>query len=101
VSQFSQLYTAATAEAVATIADTLTFDGADYPCVLSEETYGNALADGGFEPLREIRATVKSADAPTFAIGRRVTVNGREFRISGIDTDAASIDLRLQAPDQR
>jgi hypothetical protein len=101
VSQFSQIYKAAVEETVETIGDTLTFDGEDYSCVLAEETYGNALADGGFEPMRETRATVASDGAPTFTIGRRVTINAREYRIVGIDTDAASIDLRLQAPDKR
>lgn len=101
MSQFSQLYAAATSEAVATIADKLTFDGAEYACVLSEETYGNSLTDGGFEPQREMRAILKLADAPTFRLGCRVTVNERAYRVVGIDTDAASVDLRLAAPDTK
>jgi hypothetical protein len=100
VSQFGQLYKAATAEAVATIDDRLTYGGKEYACVLAQETYGNALAEGGFEPARETTATLRLEGAPTFAMGRKVTVNGREYRIVGIDTDAASVDLRLQSPDK-
>ena len=52
MSQFASAFTAATAEAIATINDTIEYRQVEYPCVLSEETYGNTLGEGGFEPGR-------------------------------------------------
>lgn len=101
MSQFAQLYTAATAEAVATINDELTYRERCYPCILAEETYSNALGEGGFEPTRGTTATVPLAGAPIFKMGDRVKVNGRSYRITGIDTDVASIDITLSSPEAR
>jgi hypothetical protein len=101
MSQFAQAYTAATDEAVATIGDEITYRERVYPCVIGEETYGNTLGEGGFEAAREVSVTLAKSNAPTFRMGDRCKVNGRSYRIVGIDTDLAAIDLRLQSPDAR
>jgi hypothetical protein len=101
MSQFAQAYRAGTNEAVATIADEITYRERCYPCVLGVETYGNTLSEGGFEAAREVLATLSKDGAPRFRMGDKCKVNGRAYRIIAIDTDAASIDLRLQSPDAR
>jgi hypothetical protein len=42
---------------------------------------------------------VLKAGAPTFRLGGIVKYCGRRYRITGIDTDTATIDLTLQSPD--
>jgi hypothetical protein len=101
MSQFSQLYGAATTEVIATIADTLIYKERAVSCVISEETYGNAIADGGFEPTRSMTALVRRDCGTRFRLGDRVTVDKKSYRIAGINTDEASIELTLQSPDQR
>ena len=101
MSQFAQAYTAGCTEAVGTIKDSITYNGTVYNAVVGEETYQNTLGDGGFEATRGLTATVLKTGAPSFRMGGIVTFSGRRYRIVGIDTDAASIDLTLQAPDQR
>ena len=101
MSQFSQAYTAATIEAIGTIDDTITYAGQDYSAVVGEETYGNNLADGGFEVSRGLRATLVKSTAPAFRLGGRVTYNERVYRITGIETDEASIDIVLNSPESK
>jgi hypothetical protein len=105
MSQFASAFTAATAEAIATINDTIEYRQVEYSCVLSEETYGNTLGEGGFEPGREMSAMVALAGAPAYTLGARVKITSggvvRPYRITGIDTDVASITLRLASPDAR
>jgi hypothetical protein len=101
MSQFSQAYTAGATEAVGTIADRIEYRERCYDAVVGEETYQNALGDGGFEATRGLTATVLKTGAPDFRMGGIVKYAGRRYRIVGIDTDIASIDLTLQAPDQR
>ena len=101
MSQFASLYGSAVAETVATIGDSLEYGQRTYKCVLGEETYSNAMADGGFEAVREVSAMLNKADAPTFKMGQRAKINGRSYRIVAIDDDGKAIDLRLQAPDQK
>ena len=101
MSQFSQAYTAGCTEAVGTIADEIEYRERCYSAVVGEETYQNALGEGGFEAQRNLTATVLKAGAPDFRMGGIVKYCGRRYRIVGIDTDEASIDLTLQAPDQK
>ncbi len=105
MSQFSSAYTACTTEAIATINDTIEYRQVEYPCVLSEETYGNTLGEGGFEPGREMSAMVALDGAPDYTLGARVKITTgevtRAYRITGIDTDVASITLRLASPEAR
>lgn len=101
MSQFSQVYTAGATEAVATISDTLTYLQAQYACVISQETYQNQLGDGGFSPTRTLTASVLLDGAPEFRMGGRVDVGGKQYRIVGIDTDTATVDLTLQSPETR
>lgn len=101
MSQFSKLYTAGATESVAMIADTLTYLQVGYDCVISQETYQNQLGDGGFAPVRTLTASVLLDGAPEFRMGGRVDVGGKQYRIVGIDTDNATVDLTLQSPDQR
>ena len=101
MSQFSQAYTAATIEAIGTIDDLITYNGQNYQASVSEETYGNSLGDGGFEVSRTLRATVVKSTAPGFRLGGRVNYNERVYRITGIETDEASIDLSLSSPDSK
>jgi hypothetical protein len=101
MSQFAQAYTAGCTEAVGTIADQIEYRERCYDAVVGEETYANALGEGGFEAQRSLTATVLKAGAPEFRMGGVVKYCGRRYRIVGIDTDTASIDLTLQAPDQR
>lgn len=101
MSQFAQAYTAGATEAVGTIKDAISYLGASYNAVVGEETFQNALGDGGFEATRGLTATVLKSGAPAFRMGGIVTFGGRRYRIVGIDTDLATIDLTLQAPDQR
>jgi hypothetical protein len=99
VSQFSQAYTAGCAEAIDTIRDRVEYNGRFYDAVVSEETYANTLGEGGFEPQRGLTATVLKSAAPTFRMGGILKFNARRYRIVGIDTDEASIDLTLASPD--
>ena len=101
MSQFSQVYTAGATEAVGTIADQIVYNQQTYNAVIGEETYQNTLGEGGFEPARTVQASVLLAGAPDFRMGGRVEVNGRQYRIVGINTDAASVDLTLQSPETR
>ena len=101
MSQFAQAYTAGCVEAVGTIADQIEYRERCYPAVVGEETYANQLGNGGFEPQRGLTATVLKAGAPDFRMGAIVKYAGRRYRIVGIDTDEASIDLALQSPEQR
>lgn len=101
MSQFAQAYTAGCTEAVGTIADEIEYRERCYRAVVGEETYSNQLGDGGFEPQRGLTATVLKAGAPDFRMGGIVKHAGRRYRIVGIDTDEASIDLTLQSPEQR
>jgi hypothetical protein len=101
MSQFAQSYRAGTNEAVATIADEITYRERRYACVLSAETYGNTLTEGGFEASRDVQATLAKDSAPRFRMGDKCKVNGRTYRIVAIDTDLASVDLRLQSPETR
>jgi hypothetical protein len=101
MSQFAQAYTAASTEAVGTIRDQIEYQERSYDAVVGEETYGNALGEGGFEAQRGLTATVLKSNAPTFRMGGIVKYAGRRYRIVGIDTDEASIDLTLQSPEQR
>jgi len=101
MSQFAQAYTAGCTEAVGTIADQIEYRERTYKAVVGEETYANQLGEGGFEPSRGLTATVLKAGAPDFRMGGIVKFDGRRYRIVGIDTDEASIDLTLQSPEQR
>jgi hypothetical protein len=101
MSQFSQAYTAGCTEAVGTIRDQIEYLERCYDAVVGEETYGNALGEGGFEAQRGLTATVLKADAPSFRMGGIIKYAGRRYRIVGIDTDEASIDLTLQSPDSK
>jgi hypothetical protein len=101
MSQFAQAYTAGCTEAVATIADEIEYRERCYRAVVGEETFANQLGDGGFEPTRGLTATVLRAGAPTYRMGGIVKYQGRRYRIVGIDTDEASIDLTLQSPDTK
>ena len=101
MSQFSQAYTAGCAEAVGTIRDQIEYLERCYDAVVGEETYANQLGEGGFEPQRGLTATVLKAGAPDFRMGAIVKYDGRRYRIVGIDTDEASIDLTLQSPEQK
>jgi hypothetical protein len=101
MSQFSQAYTAASTEAVGTIRDQIEYRERCYLAVVGEETYGNALGEGGFEPQRGLTATVLREGAPTYRLGGIVKFQDRRYRITGIDTDLATIDLTLQSPDSK
>ena len=101
MSQFSQAYTAATIEAIATIDDLITYNGQNYQASVGEETYGNSLGDGGFEVSRTLTATVVKSTAPAFRLGGRVTYADKVYRITGIETDEASIDLSLTSPEAK
>ena len=101
MSQFAQAYTAASTEAVGTIKDEIEYRERCYLAVVGEETYGNQLGEGGFEPQRGLTATVLKAGAPTFRLGGIVKFQDRRYRITGIDTDTATIDLTLQSPDSK
>lgn len=101
MSQFAQAYTAGCVEGVGTIADQLEYRDQSVPAVVGEETHANALGDGGFEPTRGLTATVLRAGAPPFRLGGIVKFQRRSYRIVGIDTDIASIDLTLQSPESR
>jgi hypothetical protein len=101
MSQFAQAYTAASTEAIGTIKDQIEYRERHYLAVVGEETYGNALGEGGFEPQRGLTATVLKAGAPAFRLGGIVKFQDRRYRITGIDTDLATIDLTLQSPDTK
>ena len=101
MSQFSQAYTAGATEAVGTIKDAISYLGTSYNAVVGEETFQNALGDGGFEATRGLTATVLKSGAPAFRMGGIVKYAGRRYRIVGIDTDTASIDLTLQSPESK
>jgi hypothetical protein len=101
MSQFAQAFTAGSTEAVTTIADEIEHRERCYRAVVGEETFGNALGEGGFEAQRGLTATVLRAGAPAFRMGGIVKYAGRRYRITGIDTDAACIDLTLQSPEAR
>jgi hypothetical protein len=101
MSQFAQAYSAASSEAIGTIKDQIEYRERHYLAVVGEETYGNALGEGGFEPQRGLTATVLKAGAPTFRLGGIVKFQDRRYRITGIDTDLATIDLTLQSPDTK
>jgi hypothetical protein len=101
MSQFAQAYTAASTEAIGTIKDQIEYRERHYLAVVGEETYGNALGEGGFEPQRGLTATVLKAGAPAYRLGGIVKFQGRRYRITGIDTDLATIDLTLQSPDTK
>jgi hypothetical protein len=101
MSQFAQAYTAASAEAIGTIRDEIEYRERRYLAVVGEETYGNALGEGGFEAQRGLTATVLKAGAPAFRLGGIVKFQDRRYRITGIDTDTATIDLTLQSPDAK
>jgi hypothetical protein len=101
MSQFAQAYTAASTEAIGTIKDQIEYRERHYLAVVGEETYGNALGEGGFEAQRGLTATVLKAGAPTFRLGGIVKFQDRRYRITGIDTDLATIDLTLQSPEAK
>ena len=101
MSQFAQAYTAGCTEAVGTIADEIEYRERCYRAVVGEETYANQLGEGGFEPQRGLTATVLKAGAPDVRTGGIDKYAGRRYRIVGIDTDEASIDLTLQSPESR
>jgi hypothetical protein len=101
MSQFAQAYTAASTEAVGTIRDQIEYRERCYLAVVGEETYGNALGEGGFEAQRGLTATVLKAGAPAYRLGGIVKFQDRRYRITGIDTDVATIDLTLQSPDTK
>jgi hypothetical protein len=101
MSQFSQAYTAGCEEAVDTIRDHIEYRERTYLAVVGEETFANQLGEGGFEPQRGLTATVLKAGAPDYRMGGIVKYAGRRYRIVGIDTDVASIDLTLQSPDAK
>ena len=101
MSQFAQTYAAGCVEAIGTIRDRIEYQEKQYDAVVGEETYQNALGEGGVEPSRGLTATVLKAGAPSFRMGGIVRYAGRRYRIVGIDTDAASIDLTLQSPDSK
>jgi hypothetical protein len=101
MSQFAQAYSAASTEAIGTIKDQIEYRERHYLAVVGEETYGNALGEGGFEPQRGLTATVLKAGAPAFRLGGIVKFQDRRYRITGIDTDLATIDLTLQSPDTK
>jgi hypothetical protein len=101
MSQFAQAYAAASTEAVGTIRDQIEYRERCYLAVVGEETYGNALGEGGFEPQRGLTATVLREGAPTYRLGGIVKFQDRRYRITGIDTDLATIDLTLQSPDTK
>jgi hypothetical protein len=101
MSQFAQAYTAASTEAIGTIKDQIEYRERHYLAVVGEETFGNALGEGGFEPQRGLTATVLKAGAPTFRLGGIAKFQGRRYRITGIDIDLATIDLTLQSPDTK
>ena len=101
MSQFAHAYTAGCTEGIATINDQIEYRERTYSAVVGEETYANQLGDGGFEPSRGLTATVLKEGAPDFRMGGIVKYAGRRYRIVGIDTDTASIDLTLQSPEQR
>jgi hypothetical protein len=101
MSQFAQAYTAASTEAVGTIRDQIEYRERTYLAVVGEESYGNQLGEGGFEPQRGLTATVLKAGAPTYRLGGIVRFQDRRYRITGIDTDTATIDLTLQSPDSK
>jgi hypothetical protein len=99
MSQFAQAYSAASSEAITTIKDQIEYRERHYLAVVGEETYGNALGEGGFEAQRGLTATVLKAGAPAYRLGGIVKFQGRRYRITGIDTDLATIDLTLQSPE--
>jgi hypothetical protein len=101
MSQFSQAYTAGCEEAVDTIRDHIEYRERTYLAVVGEETFANQLGEGGFEPQRGLTATVLKAGAPDYRMGGIVKYAGRRYRIVGIDTDVASIDITLQSPDAK
>jgi hypothetical protein len=101
MSQFAQAYTSASTEAVGTIRDQIEYRERHYLAVVGEETFGNALGEGGFEPQRGLTATVLKAGAPAYRLGGIVKFQGRRYRITGIDTDLATIDLTLQSPEAK
>jgi len=101
MSQFAQAYSAASSEAIGTIKDQIEYRERHYLAVVGEETYGNALGEGGFEPQRGLTATVLKAGAPAYRLGGIVKFQGRRYRITGIDTDLATIDLTLQSPEAK
>jgi hypothetical protein len=101
MSQFAQAYTAASTEAIGTIKDQIEYRERHYLAVVGEETFGNALGEGGFEPQRGLTATILKAGAPAYRLGGIVKFQGRRYRITGIDTDLATIDLTLQSPDTK
>ena len=101
MSQLAQAYTAASTEAVGTIRDEIEYRERCYLAVVGEETYGNALGEGGFEAARGLTATVLKDGAPAFRLGGIVKFQGRRYRITQIDTDTATIDLTLQSPDTK
>jgi hypothetical protein len=101
MSQFAQAYTAASSEAIGTIKDQIEYRERHYLAVVGEETYGNALGEGGFEAQRGLTATVLREGAPAYRLGGIVKFQGRRYRITGIDTDLATIDLTLQSPEAK
>jgi hypothetical protein len=101
MSQFAQAYTAASSEAIGTIKDQIEYRERHYLAVVGEETFGNALGEGGFEAQRGLTATVLKAGAPAYRLGGIVKFQGRRYRITGIDTDLATIDLTLQSPEAK
>jgi hypothetical protein len=101
MSQFAQAYSAASTEAIGTIKDQIEYRERHYLAVVGEETYGNALGEGGFEAQRGLTATVLKAGAPAYRLGGIVKFQGRRYRITSIDTDLATIDLTLQSPEAK
>jgi hypothetical protein len=101
MSQFAQAYSAASSEAIGTIKDQIEYRERHYLAVVGEETYGNSLGEGGFEAQRGLTATVLKAGAPAYRLGGIVKFQGRRYRITGIDTDVATIDLTLQSPEAK
>jgi hypothetical protein len=101
MSQFAQAYTAASTEAIGTIKDQIEYRERHYLAVVGQETYGNALGEGGFEAQRGLTCTVLREGAPMYRLGGIVKFQGRRYRITGIDADLATIDLTLQSPEAK
>ena len=103
--QFASAFTSGVSGSVAIIGDSLEYRQIVYSCALGEENYGSTLGEGGFEVSREITASVPLANAPTFRLGDRVKITSasttRSFRITGIRTDEASVDLSLTSPETK
>lgn len=84
---------------------TITIDGEDYDAVIDRFSAVRELEMGGFVGEYDVRAVLKLADLTTIAApiertleGKTATVDGRTFRIDGVEADEVSVMLLLNNP---